>query len=453
VLLLLLPLLLLAALAVTREAPIGLREYALFGVAGMLGCTATHAVVVPLDVVKTRKQVQPLVFADLSLLEGAKRIADTEGPQNLYLGLFPTMAGYAWYGLTVYPGYEFLKRFFLGALSDPALGWVNPATGLLPESVKVPVVLVAGSLATCVACLGVCPAEAVRIRCVDRVPGVSIAATSSESDKGAGGEEGALKTLNQMVRDGGWPSLWKGLPPLLVRQIIFGMLKFLVFDYFPQALYSTFPLLKQLADLSATDATATATAATAASTASFFPPAAADTAVDSLTTALSSGPSFDLAAAGFAALPLTPPELDLPSAALLALAPWVPLLVSLASGLVAGVVATAFSQPGDAILTRMAQDDRCNGVAEAAQALWRGDEQDKASGGRGGGLAPFFVGVGPRSVWAGCVIGGQFFLYDVFRAAAHVSPQDLTQVLDVFGTVDILLKSDGAIGLLGLEGV
>jgi len=27
------------------------------------------------------------------------------------------------------------------------------------------------------------------------------------------------------------------------------------------------------------------------------------------------------------------------------------------------------------------------------------------------------------------------------------------QVLDVFGTVDILLKSDGAIGLLGLEGV
>jgi len=103
--------------------------------------------------------------------------------------------------------------------------------------------------------------------------------------------------------------------------------------------------------------------------------------------------------------------------------------------------------------TTHTKDDRCNGVAEAAQALWRGDEQDKASGGRGGGLAPFFVGVGPRSVWAGCVIGGQFFLYDVFRAAAHVSPQDLTQVLDVFGTVDILLKSDGAIGLLGLEGV
>jgi hypothetical protein len=27
------------------------------------------------------------------------------------------------------------------------------------------------------------------------------------------------------------------------------------------------------------------------------------------------------------------------------------------------------------------------------------------------------------------VIGGQFFLYDVFRAAEHVSPQDLTQVV------------------------
>jgi hypothetical protein len=109
----------------------------------------------------------------------------------------------------------------------------------------------------------------------------------------------------------------------------------------------------------------------------------------------------------------------------------VPLVVSLLSGLTAGVVATVFSQPADVILTRLAQvmrlrrrmrwfdygdchlthtifatsllwmcvfqDDRGLGVVDTAKSLWRGDDDEKSNG----GLAPFFVGVGPRSIWAG----------------------------------------------------
>ena len=58
-----------------------------------------------------------------------------------------------------------------------------------------------------------------------------------------------------------------------------------------------------------------------------------------------------------------------------AVAPAMPsLAVQLVSGGVAGVVSTVVSQPGDAILTRMAQggDDKV-GVLSAANSLWRGD--------------------------------------------------------------------------------
>ena len=49
--------------------------------------------------------------------------------------------------------------------------------------------LLAGALATVVACIGVCPAEAVRIRCVSK---------KTPTDNSEGGD-GALATLKQMV--------------------------------------------------------------------------------------------------------------------------------------------------------------------------------------------------------------------------------------------------------------
>ena len=49
-------------------------------------------------------------------------------------------------------------------------------------------------------------------------------------------------------------------------------------------------------------------------------------------------------------------------------------------------------------------------VVGAASALWEES---------GGSIAPFFYGVGSRAVWAGCVIAGQFFLYDVFKVTVR----------------------------------
>lgn len=66
----------------------------------------------------------------------------------LMQGFGPTLAGYLWYGITVYPGYELFKRLFIEL--------VGPLNAAL---FRVPLVLAAGATATCFACIGVCPAE------------------------------------------------------------------------------------------------------------------------------------------------------------------------------------------------------------------------------------------------------------------------------------------------------
>lgn len=38
--------------------------------------------------------------------------------------------------------------------------------------------------------------------------------------------------VKQIVRESGWGKLYEGLPSILFRQISFGMMKFLVFDFF-----------------------------------------------------------------------------------------------------------------------------------------------------------------------------------------------------------------------------
>lgn len=63
----------------------------------------------------------------------------------------------------MYPGYEYFKRWLLG-LAGSAMGGQEAAA--VPEAMRVPLVLLAGAMATVVACLGVCPAETVRIRSV-----------------------------------------------------------------------------------------------------------------------------------------------------------------------------------------------------------------------------------------------------------------------------------------------
>ena len=190
-----------------RERPLNLRVYALYTLAGALACTVTHVALVPIDVVKTLQQTEPHHYGHMGLLAGAQRLTQESGVSALFLGLTPTLAGYAWYGASVFPGYEFFKRKLMELLGPRRAARLRILT-----------ILLSGALATFVACIGVCPAEAVRIRTVAE----------------RGFQAAFMGSLSQ---------LFAGFPPLLLRQVFFGMAKFLVFDTVAAMIYRQFPWL------------------------------------------------------------------------------------------------------------------------------------------------------------------------------------------------------------------
>ncbi len=212
-----------------------------------------------------------------------------------------------------------------------------------------PLVLGAGALATVFTCFLITPFEAVRIRMVERpefAPSLPAAAA-------------------RYIDEGGVVSLYDGLPPLMVRQVLFGMVKFVIFD-------------------SASDAI-------------------------------------------LAALPPEAKQIEV-----------VFLLVSLLSGAIAGVAAALVSQPADVLLSRIARGGgECMGALPGGVNQLKLLKQEALVVWRSFGFGGFYLGIGSRCLWSGAIIAGQFFLYDVFKGAMHVTAADLTQFLDVLSAYGV----------------
>ena len=195
--------------------------YALFGLCGATGCALTHTIVIPLDVVKTRAQTDPDVSG--GLLNGAASIIDKEGINGLLLGAQATLAGYFWYGLSVYPSYTFFKRLFGLTLLPPEIATIHAND----------VALVAGALAAVIASLGLTPLEACRIRTV--------------AEPEIYRPLGLVGTANMISKEDpsmGWKTLYAGFPSLLTRQVIFGSIKFLAFEQACEAIFKLWPVLQ-----------------------------------------------------------------------------------------------------------------------------------------------------------------------------------------------------------------
>ena len=206
----------------TREVPdYSWMTYALFGISGATGCALTHSIVIPLDVVKTKTQTNPDQYKNI--LEGAQTIVQNEGIEGLLTGAQATIAGYFWYGLSVYPSYTFFKRWLTQTVLTPEVAAIHIND----------IALVAGALAAVIASLGLTPLEAARIRVV------------AEPDRyrslGLSGTLGVIASENPQV---GWKAVYDGLPSLLTRQVIFGSVKFLAFERACEAIYSVWPGLR-----------------------------------------------------------------------------------------------------------------------------------------------------------------------------------------------------------------
>jgi solute carrier family 25 (mitochondrial phosphate transporter), member 3 len=218
----------LAAAMLTRDLPsYSFDIYALFGISGATGCCLTHSLVIPLDVIKTKEQVWSTEEGyKANLSTGAKRILQEEGISGLLTGAQATLAGYFWYGLSVYPSYTFFKRF----LSHDALP-TNLATSHTND-----IALVAGALAAVVASLGLTPVEAARIRVV--------ANPKRYRPLGLMGTLQVIAAEGNRVGLGPLKNLYAGFPSLLTRQVIFGSVKFLAFERACEFMYYIWPFLR-----------------------------------------------------------------------------------------------------------------------------------------------------------------------------------------------------------------
>lgn len=321
----------LALNALRRELPRYTFDiYALFGISGATGCALTHSVVIPLDVVKTRAQTSPE-----STMNIVTSIVEEEGVGGLLTGAQATLAGYFWYGVSVYPSYAFFKRFLGQSVlsADQAIAHAND------------IALIAGALAAVIASLGLTPLEAARIRVVAepaRYKALGLIGTL----KAIGAEGGA--GLSASV-----DSLYKGLPSLMTRQVIFGSVKFLAFERACEAIYLAWPMLR--------DET------------------------------------------------------------------WTALSVSLVAGAFSGALSCLVSQPADAVLTYVAQENKNDASGSKGLGVLEGSRLLIEES----GVSSLFRGLGSRSLWAASIISGQFLLYDIFRNYFGVNSDDLSQIFRI----------------------
>merc|ERR1719178_258620 len=91
--------------------------------AGGICCSLTHGAACPIDVVKTRIQLDPVTY-NQGLIGGFRQVIAAEGTGALATGLGPTAVGYFVQGWFKFGGFEFFKIKFAKSLGDQS-AWDN----------------------------------------------------------------------------------------------------------------------------------------------------------------------------------------------------------------------------------------------------------------------------------------------------------------------------------------
>ncbi|KAF2674427.1 putative mitochondrial phosphate transporter Pic2 [Microthyrium microscopicum] len=171
---------------------------------GIIACGPTHTAVTPLDLVKTRRQVDPKLYT--SNLQGWRTIIAQDGVRGIFLGWSPTFVGYSFQGAGKYGLYEVFKYGY--------------GEKLFPNLNQTVVYLGASASAEFIADLALCPFEAVKVRMQTTLP--PFARTMREG-------------MGKIVAKEGVAGLYKGLYPLWARQVPYTM--FATFEKAVEAIY------------------------------------------------------------------------------------------------------------------------------------------------------------------------------------------------------------------------
>lgn len=185
-----------------------MKYFALCGLGGILSCGITHTLVVPLDLVKCRLQVDPDKYKNV--MNGFKVTVKEDGLRGLAKGWAPTFFGYSAQGLCKFGLYEVFKSLYSDVIGEEA-AYVYRTT----------LYLTASASAEFFADIALSPMEAAKVR-IQTQPGFANTLRAA---------------LPIIYRAEGMNGFYKGLVPLWMRQIPYTMMKFSCFERTVEILY------------------------------------------------------------------------------------------------------------------------------------------------------------------------------------------------------------------------
>lgn len=185
-------------------------DYIKFFGAGALAATLTHGAATPIDVVKTRIQVDD-AMKGLNMVRAARTIVAKEGASALLTGFGPTAVGYLVQGGGKFAGYEFFKKRFV-----ELAGSQKKAT-----EHRTAIYLSASATAEFFADIALCPLEATRIRLVSQ----------------RGYASGLIPGFMRLAREEGMRGFYSGFVPLLAKQVPYAVGQFSVHEAAVEMIY------------------------------------------------------------------------------------------------------------------------------------------------------------------------------------------------------------------------
>jgi len=184
-------------------APTGASLYARFALAGAVSCGTTPSSLTPVDVVKTRMQLDPVTY-NKGMMGSFKQVIRNEGAGALLTGFGPTFIGYSIQGAFKFGGYEFWKKTIIDQIGEERA-----------IENRIGVYMVASGIAEFIADIALCPLEATRIRLVSQ-PTFAKGLVSGFNRIRA--EEGIAK------------GFYSGFTPIVFKQVPYTVAKFVVFE-------------------------------------------------------------------------------------------------------------------------------------------------------------------------------------------------------------------------------
>lgn len=195
----------------TSQKSFGVMYFVKAAAAGGICCSITHGAVTPLDVVKTRIQLDPVKY-NSGFIGTFKQVVQAEGAGALLTGLGATAAGYFVQGWFKFGGVEFFKINIANSIGEQK-AWDN----------RTFIYLAASGMAEFIADLFLCPLEAVRIR--------SVSDKAFPQSLGGG--------FSHMFKTEGLGGFYAGLGPILFKQVPYTMAKFAVQGKAAEAIYNS----------------------------------------------------------------------------------------------------------------------------------------------------------------------------------------------------------------------